>query len=170
MSKGSTSSPSLTRSASRSRPRRLSRFKFRVLPGDSEPQAGQSASDSLNISERRTRWVACLLGRTRGHGRQDILPSGRRINNNTFDVSDGDVPAAAPARGRECDGAAPGPFRLLDPPRRIDVGALLGARLHTNCSELLSDNSNKQSDRADYPTHTPETGLGPAVAQASSVT
>ena len=28
-------------------------------------------SDSLNISER-ARWVACLLGRTRGHGREDI--------------------------------------------------------------------------------------------------
>ena len=52
-------------------------------------------SDSLNISEP-ARWVAaCLLGRTRGHGRQDIIPSGRRINNNTFDVSDGDVPAAS---------------------------------------------------------------------------
>ena len=48
----------------------------------------------MNISER-ARWVACLLGRTRGHGRQDIIPSGRRINN-TFDVSDGDVPAAGP--------------------------------------------------------------------------
>ena len=52
-------------------------------------------SDSLNISER-ARWVACLLGRTRGHGRQDIIPSGRRINNNTFDVSNGDIPAAGP--------------------------------------------------------------------------
>ena len=56
-------------------------------------------SDSLNISER-ARCVACLLGRTRGHGCQDIIPSGRRINNHTFDVIDvdhpGDVPAAGP--------------------------------------------------------------------------
>ena len=53
-------------------------------------------SDSLNISER-ARWVACLLGRTRGHGRQDIIPSGRRtILSNRFDVSDGDVPAEGP--------------------------------------------------------------------------
>ena len=52
-------------------------------------------SDSLNISER-ARWVACLLGRTRGHGRQDIIPGGQGINNNTFDIGDGDVPAAWP--------------------------------------------------------------------------
>ena len=59
-----------------------------------------AASDSLNISERARRVLACLLRRTRGHGRQDIIPSGRRINNNTFDVSDGDVPAAAGPLGR----------------------------------------------------------------------
>ena len=56
---------------------------------------------SLNISER-ARGVACGVtvprgpGRTRGHGRQAIIPSGRRLHNNTFDVSDGDVPAAGP--------------------------------------------------------------------------
>ena len=55
-------------------------------------------SDSLNISER-ARCVACLLGRTRGHGCQDIIPSGRRINNHTFDVSDGDHPGDVPAAG-----------------------------------------------------------------------
>ena len=60
-------------------------------------------SDSLNISER-ARWVACLLGRTRGHGRQDIIPSGRRIDNNTFDVLEAMAmpPVQGPARhGRE---------------------------------------------------------------------
>ena len=31
-------------------------------------------SDNLNISER-ARWVARLLGRSRGHGRRDITPS-----------------------------------------------------------------------------------------------
>ena len=56
------------------------------------PLAARSCLRVTNISER-ARWVACLLGRTRGHGRQDIIPSGRRINNNTFDVSDGDVPS-----------------------------------------------------------------------------
>ena len=52
-------------------------------------------SDSLNIFER-ARWVACLLGSTRGHGCRDVIPSGRGINKNTFDVGDGDVPAAWP--------------------------------------------------------------------------
>ena len=51
-------------------------------------------SDSLNISERARR-VACLLGHTRRHwhGRHRAA---EKINNNTFDVSDGDVPAAGP--------------------------------------------------------------------------
>ena len=61
--------------------------------------AALPTSDSLNISER-ARWVACLLGSTRGHGRQDsdIIPtrSGRGIKNNTFDVGNGNVSAAWP--------------------------------------------------------------------------
>ena len=57
----------------------------------------------LNISER-ARWVACLLGRTRGHGRQDIIlltKNKQHCYNNTFDVSYGDVPQRAARPQRE---------------------------------------------------------------------
>ena len=75
---------------------------LRLTDGDAgHPQPGRRARvpesvTACRIISERARWVACLLGRTRGHVRRDIIPSGRGINKDTFDVGDGDVPAAWP--------------------------------------------------------------------------